>query len=390
MIYLPAILLAFVLLAIITRPFTVLLHELGHAIPGMIFSKKNVAVYVGSFGNKEQSFKIPIGTLEIWIRYNPIKWGGGLCIIDSEDVSINKMTIFTLCGPLFSFAIAAALFYVTLNYDLHGALKLIFAFAFFSTLFDLVFNLIPRKFEGPDGTIFFSDGYLLFNQKKIKEFPKEYEDAVNIYANNNYEKSAPIFEDFISRGLVSEDVYRYASVSNMMIGNYAKASEIQKKFESKYALNADDQYNFGITCAHLDKNKEMNEYFDNALNQDPNHSYTLNTLGYNLIANKEYSEAILLFDKVIDNHKDFAFAYNNRGHAKIEMGQLNEGLLDITHSLELDNKNAYVYRNLGIYHLRLKEKKVALKYFMQAQEMDNSTDLIEDLIVEAKSSSSNG
>ena len=72
------------------------------------------------------------------------------------------------------------------------------------------------------------------------------------------------------------------------------------------------------------------------------------------------------------------------------MGQLNEGLLDITHSLELDNKNAYAFRNLGIYHLRLKENNVALKYLLQAQEMDNSTDLIEELIFEAKSNSSNG
>jgi len=96
MIYLPAIIIALLLLVVITRPFTVLLHELGHAIPGMIFSKKNVAVYVGSYGNKEQSFKIQIGTLEIWIRYNPIKWSGGICIIDTEEVSINQMTIFTL------------------------------------------------------------------------------------------------------------------------------------------------------------------------------------------------------------------------------------------------------------------------------------------------------
>jgi hypothetical protein len=88
--YMPAIFLAMGILIFITRPFTVLLHELGHAITLMLLTKKGASVYVGSYGNQKQSFKIKLGSLDIWFRYNPIKWSGGLCIPKTDDISLNK------------------------------------------------------------------------------------------------------------------------------------------------------------------------------------------------------------------------------------------------------------------------------------------------------------
>ena len=172
--YLPAIILGLLLLVIITRPFTVLFHELGHAIPAMLMTKQGATVYIGSYGDKKQSFKITIGGLEIWFRYNPIKWRGGLCIPKAEDISLNKRAIYVLCGPLFSLFIAAIIFYLTLSYDLHGSIKLICAFALGSTILDLFTNLIPHKIKVADGSTLFFDGYLLFNLQKLKQFPDNY------------------------------------------------------------------------------------------------------------------------------------------------------------------------------------------------------------------------
>ena len=382
--YLPAIILGLLVLVIITRPFTVLLHELGHAIPAMLLTKEGATVYIGSYGDKSQSFRIPIGGLEIWFRYNPIKWHGGVCIPKAEDISLDKIAIYTICGPLFSFFIAACFFYLTLSYDLHGSVKLICAFAFGSTILDLIFNLIPQKMTMADGTQLLSDGYTLFNLRTYKRFPDEYANAVESYSKEEYEKTAKIFEDFISRGLVNEDVYRYASTSYLYIQNYEKAYKIQKEFEIRYELNSDDYYNLGLTCSMLNLKEDKMRYFKKSLELNPENLHSLNNMGYELNKKDKYQEAILLFDKAIEIQSDFAYAYNNRGHAKIEIGQFDDGLKDLKYSLQLNSENSYVYRNLGIYHLKNNEKSEALKYFLQSKQIDKNTDLIDEFINQAR------
>jgi Tfp pilus assembly protein PilF len=382
--YLPAIILGLIVLVIITRPFTILFHELGHAIPAILLTKEGATVYVGSYGDKKQSFKITIGGLEIWFRYNLIKWRGGLCIPKAEEISLTKRAIYTLCGPLFSLFIAACIFYLTLSHDLHGLVKLICAFALGSTILDLFTNLIPHKIKVADGSTLFSDGYLLFNLQKLKKFPDEYADAVDSYSKKEYDKTSKIFEDFINRGLVNEDVYRYASTSNIFIKNYEKAHEIQKEFESKYELTSDDFYNLGLISLLLNMEDEKAKYFRKSLEQNPDNSHTLNAIGYDLNKKGEFQEAILLFNKAIEIQPVFASAYNNRGHAKIEIGQFDEGVKDIQYSLLLDSENSYVYRTLGIYHLKMNQNDEALKWFLQSQQIDKDTDLIEEYINKAK------
>jgi hypothetical protein len=111
--YLPPIFLGLFILVIITRPFTILLHELGHAIPLMLMTKKGASVYVGSYGDKKHSLVITLGNLDIWFRYNPIKWHGGLCVPKAHEISLNKQIIYILSGAIFSFLIATTLFYIT-------------------------------------------------------------------------------------------------------------------------------------------------------------------------------------------------------------------------------------------------------------------------------------
>jgi hypothetical protein len=64
---------------VITRPFTVLFHELGYAIPIILMTREDATIYVGSYGDKRHSINLCLGSLNIWIRYNPFGWRGGLC-----------------------------------------------------------------------------------------------------------------------------------------------------------------------------------------------------------------------------------------------------------------------------------------------------------------------
>ncbi len=372
-------------LIVITRPFTVLFHELGHAIPVMLLTKKGATVYIGSYGDERESFKIHLGQLDIWFRYNPIKWGGGLCVPEAKGIPPRDKFIFILCGPLLSLVFATCICYLTFAFDLHGALKIICAFALGSAILDFIFNLIPQKIRTRDGRMHTSDGKLLLMILKLKKFPNEYADAVSTFQEKEYAKAAKLFGRFIGQGLVNEEVYRYAATSNFYLKKYEKSLSILRTFENNYKPNSDDYYNLGLTNFLLKFHDEADKYFKKSLEQNPDNPYPLNALGYDLNSKGKYHEALLLFNKAIENNSDFGFAYANRGHAKIELGQFDDGLGDIKHAMELEKGNPYTYRNLGIYHLYKNEKEIALRYFKQCKEMDKDTDLIDEFIKKAMS-----
>ena len=383
MLYMPLIFLAIFLLLIITRPFTVLLHELGHAIPVILATKQPATIYVGSYGDQKYSFKLHVGKLDIWFRYNPFKWHGGLCIPEASDISVNKQILYIVSGPLFSLFIAVILCIITFVYDLHGSLKLICLFAAGSTLLDLFGNLAPRQIIFKDGVEMYSDGYHILRLWALKQFPARYADAIKKYNKKEYAKAAVQFETFIQQQLVNEDIYRLAATSYLLTGKYEKAFTLFKEFELNYPLDADDYYHFAISCNQLNLEEEKNLYYKKAIEINPEHAFALNNIGYDLNKKREFGKAIVFFDRAIKKEKDFAYAYNNRGHAKIETGQLEEGLRDIQHALLLNKENAYAYRNLGIYYLLKKDHKTALNNFYQAKQMDKDTDMIDELIGKA-------
>jgi tetratricopeptide (TPR) repeat protein len=225
-----------------------------------------------------------------------------------------------------------------------------------------------------------SDGYYIFKLQKLKKFPKEYDHAIVLYNNKDYKKASDLLQDFINRGLENEDIYRIAYTSLILAKEYEKANALIKEFMSKYEPNADDYYNFGLTNSYINLEAEKENCFNKSLELNPNHPYTLNAIGYKLNTQNKFEEAIPYFDKAISQESNLAYAFNNRGHAKIEIGKLEEGLADIKESLKLDDSNSYVYRNLGIYNFKLGKYDEAKDLFMKAKQIDEQTELIEELL----------
>lgn len=381
--YLLPIVLGLIILIIVTRPFTVLFHELGHAIPIILLTGKKATIFIGSYGNRKYSFRLAAGKLEMWFRYNPIKWGGGLCIAEEENLSVKKQIIYTLGGVVFSLVIAGAFFYLTIIHDLHGSLKLICAFAFGSTIFDLVVNLIPREVTDFDGSLHRSDGFILLNILQWRNFSKKFYDAINLYNNKEYSRAGKMFEALSIHTFQNEDISRLAYCCYMYIKEYEKAYMLLQKFSNNYELNSDDYYNYGHVCSELNLNEEKSLYIKKSLELNPDSPYALNAIGYELNTCQQYQQAIPYFDKAIAIDKEFSYAYNNRGHARIETDQMEEGLVDINYSLQLNNENSYSYRNLGIYHLKLGQNSEARQLFLKAKQMDKETELIDELIAQA-------
>lgn len=383
--YFPIFLLILFGLFLITRPLTVLFHELGHAIPAILLTKQKVTIYIGSYGDPKKSIKINLAILEIFFRYNPFAWRLGLCVPSSKTNSVNRQILYTLTGPLASLVMGSIACYFAFAYDIHGFLKLFLVVFLASAFLDLLMNLIPN--ETPiklyDGRISYNDGYRLKQLFYYKRLPKEYSEAADLYNEQKFTQAAILFEKILS-DLKDENIYRLAINSYLQDKNYSKAKELSDAFALTGKMNSDDLSNMGFSYSELGLHEKAMKLYDKSLQQNPDNKYPLNNKAYTLNLMNKFEEAIPFFDRAIELDKDFAYSYNNRGLAKIKLGQIEEGLQDINRSFELDPNNSYGYRNLGIYHFDKGEFDEALHLFIKARELDDSTHMIDELINDTK------
>jgi Flp pilus assembly protein TadD len=380
--YYPFILLFLALIVLIIRPFTILFHELGHAILAILMTKQSVSIYIGSYGDPKNSFHIKVGLLHIWFKYNLFSWQSGICVPSAKQIPINKQIAYTLAGPLTSFLIAIFACYFTFIYDLHGFFKFIFTVFFASSIIDLFVNLIPNSTPIIlyDSTIIYNDGYHLKQLFYYKKFPKEYEIAFSLYSKEKFAESAIAFHKILKNGLKNNDIYRFTILSYIQSKNYKTAIELSEKFIMLDKLNSDDYAFIGISFSELNIHDKALEYYNKSLALNSDNVLALNNKGYELNLLNKYEEAIPLFNKAIEIDNTFVYSYNNRGLAKIKTGKSEEGLDDIYYSLKLYENNSYAYRNLGIYHFDNKNYSKALEFFIKSKELDKTTHMIDELI----------
>lgn len=91
-----------VLLLFLAFFITVSLHELGHAIPALLMTRRRVTIYIGSLGSPYQSFHVSVGRLTFFCKYNPLLWYKGCCVTN-YDLSIDQQILYVAGGPIASF-----------------------------------------------------------------------------------------------------------------------------------------------------------------------------------------------------------------------------------------------------------------------------------------------
>jgi Peptidase M50B-like len=176
------------LLFFVARFFTILFHELGHAIPAIIFTREPVAIYIGSYGEEEGNIQFNSGLLEINIKRNPLLWRKGLCIVYDNDMTIRQRIIQVLAGPLSSLVIAGITAFIAFAFDMHGSIKLIFSIFLLSAVLDLIFNLYPRTIQLQDYSILHTDGRQTLNLIRSWFQERSIMKGNNRYRKNNLRK----------------------------------------------------------------------------------------------------------------------------------------------------------------------------------------------------------
>lgn len=383
----PLVILPLIFLTLIVcRAITVVLHELGHALPALIFSKQNVHVYIGSYGQENGLVALSIGrNLTVYFKKNPFTWQKGVVFYSLPHPSFNKEFFITLLGPLTSFIVATASLWLVIQFDLHGSLKLFCMFFLLSALFDLR-NIYPdsKPIKLNNGQITYCDGYqlnLLLNGRKDEKYPLK---AFRLLADGKYNKA--------QKNLAMLDLPTIASALNeiiydcIMCKQYAKAKNLYCQLMRYYPIEGDEHIfcNMGLVNSYMDNHHEALIFYNKALAIGDENMIALSNRAFTYNVIGQYQLALHDFDSIIAETPESDYAYANRGLAKIKLNEIEGGLSDLKTALLLNNKSVYAHRNLGIYYFEIGENEKALLHLEVAQELDPDAYLIHHYIDRAK------
>lgn len=366
----------------ILQPFITILHELGHAIPFLFFTKQSVTLYIGSYGNPEKYFDCSIGLLHFRFRYNPFLWNKALCVPTNTEVSVPRLMVCIIAGPLTPFIVGVILTYCSFFYDFHGSIKLLFVAYTAVAFYDLFINLVPKivSASNAEGGILYNDGTKVKQLFFYKIYPQKYNKATEHYNHQRYAEAAAGYDEILKNGITEPEIYRLAIASFMFAHEYETAQELCDEFINKGAMNSDDYANAGYLLSLREEYTKALEYYDKALELQPDNFYPIYNKAFTLNFLEKYHDAMVLFNKAIELDPTVASAYSNRALSRFKTGMEAEGHADIASAFEREANCAYRYRNLGIYHYDKEEYATALGLFRKAKEQDPATHQIDHLI----------
>jgi tetratricopeptide (TPR) repeat protein len=355
----------------------VLLHELGHAIPVLFWSKKKVTIYIGSLGDPDGSLRLSLGSLDLFVKYNPFLWMRGLC--KHEVMSVKKQIIITAMGPLFSLLITLTSFLLlkTIDPDERQTVILV-TFMVVGGVFTLS-SAIPRGRLSPthSGGGVRNDASQILQLWRTRNLPAAYMEAWDMFRAKEYASAAELIEKMLAEGCIDIAVYRQAFIVYFQWGKYERAEVIMESIRKRGRLSPDDQISDGCLMIMKGRFREAVAIFRELLRLQHNHFVLLNNMAYALIAAGEPKEAMYYLDRGINLAPRFSELYANRAWAKMEMRQWEEGLTDAQHALELNADSATAYHTLGLYALQQEDLHTAKEHFTRSLSLEPRGQFVE-------------
>ncbi|RDY28155.1 hypothetical protein CHL78_006055 [Romboutsia weinsteinii] len=157
----------YLLVYILFTPILTMIHELGHAIPALIFTKGDVSVNIGNSNLKKQ-IKLNRLVINIYgyrsiidVSYGYINWKP----IDSKLKSI----IMIAGGPIASLFTSGLLYFSLYKIELSYLMIIVFNAMLLFSLGQFIVTILPMKYgDNSPYKGFTSDGYKIVQWLKLK------------------------------------------------------------------------------------------------------------------------------------------------------------------------------------------------------------------------------
>lgn len=260
-----------------------MLHELGHALPALVFTKGVVSIYIGVPEQENIDPDRKLGRLHFWFAKSPLKWLGGYCV-HGVTGSRWKTTVILLNGALFTFAIALAATYAVFFLDLHGFIKTLLMLLTVQAGIQIMTNLVPsrRRVLLPGGRYTYNDG----EQLRRVWFPRARLDdwtlGVQAVQRDEFGAAWTYFKHLLDQGWRWDDLLRYSTFTLVKLDRHSEVWGLYETHRANYPSKASDLFTLAYVLSKLDRNEEAIEWYRNGLVLEPEHSVALSNLGYSL------------------------------------------------------------------------------------------------------------
>jgi tetratricopeptide (TPR) repeat protein len=365
----------------------IFLYELEHALPALLFTRKPVTVYIGTYGD-DKGRKLKIGRLTIFIKpkFSYLKQNG-VCLYDG-NIGFGQQAIILLLPMIMATITIIILFVYVLADDMDTYVRVTIGVASLVTTFNFIINLFPRKLLVKSSKrLYYSDGYQLILWMEDKSNYSNLLNACQLYDEDNY-TAALIRLEKIKDKYMEESLFRLMISCYSKLGNFDKIKKLEKKYENakwNESLEADDYYQFGYADLELKDYKQALLGFDKAISLNPNHfdSRLKRAFVYNAL--KEYNQAKNDAEKAVFINEKSSEAFSTRAYANFMLGKTGEAFNDADKAEMLDINNAYAYLVIGLYFRDKGNTGKATEYLEHAKFLNPEMLYIDEYLETTKS-----
>lgn len=352
---------------------TTLLHELGHGLPALFYSRQPVSLLIGSHRETSGSFPVRLGRLTIWFTRNPLRWPlKGRCL--HHPVSSRQIGIIVLSGPLLPLLVTSATLAFALMQEWVGGSIVALSLLTLAAALSAIVNLVPapeRQNNLYGGLL--NDGRLLVNLVQRYRYRDILQKAAAAFEHEDYLAAATLYQSLVDKGLREPGVCWALMMAHYEAQHYAAAAEIYERLLNWENVSAAGHYAAAFIAIYAKRYELSRIAFERTLQLEPAHPTAFLNQGYSLSLLERYPEASAIYDQVLAATPDDGYALACRGWTKVQLGDEAEGVAEMQRGIALEPEtNAYGYFLLGRHELSKGRVQEARTLFTKAQTIDAS------------------
>jgi len=358
----------------IARLVFTIFHEMGHAIPALLFSDGDIDVYIGSYGGEKQSLSFTIGRLNFFFRFDIFDWQIGMCVPHGMSSIIGRFFI-VLGGPIASISIMSYVVYFVFKNQYSESVWAVVIALFLLALLDLIINLIPNdtKYTKKDGMAVKSDGGQLLELFRTLGHAEELGEIEKLYYEKKYSEVKNIIENKIEKGESKRPFYDLLIKTYQKEDNALGVVNTYEKYVGKFSLRSVDYKIIGLAYVDLHRYEEAIKPLNEFLYSKYNDHEALYARAVCRIKMNEYEEAFKDFKSSYHFSSDeestsplAQMAYLYLRENNLEQAEL---LLNEAAEKDINGENVDLQYYLAMYNERIGNYQMALDYYRNAQSL---------------------
>lgn len=374
------------LMVMALRLVTTFFHEMGHAIPALVFTDKPIEVYIGSYGDISKTLQLQFGRLKMFLKVNIFEWQIGLCRREGNVKYNWQRALIIIGGPIASLLISIPLIFKLK--EIQSQEILFFACMVFigAAIVDLFVNLYPSStpMKMHDGGVAFSDGYQLRNLITQSFLPEAHLELQKLYEEEKYEELSNQAEKLIEENPKTLYAYDFMVLSLMEQKEYEKIIEVYNYKKQHLKFQEEEYFIIGKTYRQLDKYDDALLFLNKYYHKHFTNPELIIEIAECHIAMGNYSEAIIAVEAILYNIPLHPGCHLSRAKALIKNDEFELAKESLAIVEKFDPKNPMVYIQYGFLYKKMGLNMHAINNFEKAKKLKSQFPGLDFIIEQLK------